>query len=303
MERRRRANLGGNGRTAVEGKVRRRTRRTRNEPAVAEDVASPIGRYVRNIPISDPYRYGDYTHASDLVYKCMRMVALADDLSMPVPTEPNWQSMKLIHEMGHASAAYVTRNVLAQSDAVFGYWKCICGDLRLGPFRKSEISEHDESCENCNQHVSVYDELTFKNEEYKIVGNCDLAFMDDQGFLMLSELKSISKTQFVDLGDAKPDHKLQLFLYYQLATLAGYQLHPSLSVFYSCREWMIGNPFKEFLLDADTAERRTEPLLREAMAIQQWRSNQIVPERTLCNRPQDARAKKCGMCAECFGRD
>lgn len=295
-----RANLGGR-RTAVESRVRRRRRRATGEPPVAEVIENPISRYVRNIPVEDPFRYGEYTHVSDLVYKCMRMVALAGDLHIPVPTEANWQSMKLIHAMGHASAKYIENIVLNQTDKIFGYWRCVCGAHRIGPCKKSDLIP--DPCGECNQSPSIYDEMTFTNEEYGLIGNCDLAIMEEGDFLLLTELKSISKKQFDDLSDAKPDHKLQLLMYYWMAVQAGYRVHPSLSVFYSCREWMIGNPFKEFMLPADTAERRVEPMLREATAIKEWRDNDgPIPERTWCNRPEDTRAKNCGMCAECFTR-
>ena len=101
-----RPNLGGR-RTSVESRVSRRRRKRTGEPEIAKNLDNPIGRYVRNIPVADSFRYGDYTHVSDLVYKCMRMIALATDIKVPVPVEANWQSMKLIHAMGHAAHEYI----------------------------------------------------------------------------------------------------------------------------------------------------------------------------------------------------
>ena len=298
-----RPNLGGR-RSAVEGRVRRRRRQNQSEPAeppMADEIDNPIGRFVRNIPVDDPFRYDDdWIHASDLVYKCMRMVALAGDMKVPVPTESNWQSMKLIHAMGHASAKYVEETVIKQTDKVFGFWKCLCGAHRIGPCTAAELVA--DPCGECNHSPSIYDELTLTNEEYGIIGNCDLAFMEN-GWLIMTELKSISKKQFDDLTDAKPDHKLQALLYHWMAEQSGYRVHPALSVFYSCREWLIGNPFKEFVLPTENADRRVQPMLREAAAIKEWKEGGDIPERTLCNRPEDSRAKKCGMCTECFLRD
>lgn len=297
MASRKRAQVGTGRATAATNIVRRRTRKE-NYVEEPHELGNPIGRFVFNELDTDPFRVDHYIHASDLIYKCMRAVALAGDLEIPVPTDGNWQSMKLVHAMGHACAAYITEKVLSRSDSVFGYWKCVCGSTRLGPHTRAECNHY---CEDCNQPVNVYDELTLYNEEYRIVGNCDLAFMEN-GYLILSELKSISKRQFDDLTGAKPDHQLQLLLYYWMAVQAGYKVHPDLAVFYSCREWMIGNPFKEFLLDADSAERRVRPLLQEAASIREWRDGGPIPARDLCISPDVPRAKKCALCTECFLR-
>jgi len=290
-----RANLGGR-RTAVENRVSRRRRRREGQPELPEEITLPLSRYVRNIPVADPFRYDEYTHVSDLVHKCMRMVALAGDLHMPVPVEPNWQSMKLIHAMGQAAHDYIKGTVIGQEANVFGHWKCLCGN-RIGPMTRSEAFELE--CEDCGNSFVEYDEFTIHNEEYKIVGNCDLAIKSGD-FLILSELKSISKKQFDDLRMPKPDHVLQAYLYVWMAEQAGYRVHPTGSIFYACREWMIGNPYREFDIDTSSAERRCTPLLDEAMAIKNWKDDGVVPERVHCNRPEDSRARQCGMCVACF---
>jgi hypothetical protein len=136
-----------------------------------------------------------------------------------------------------------------------------------------------------------------------VIGNCDISFLERGDYLLLTELKSISKKQFTDLTDAKPDHKLQILLYWWMAKEMGYNVHPTLSIFYSCREWMVGNPFKEFIIPTDNADRRVLPLLREARAIKDWKDHGVIPERTLCNGPETPRAKKCSLCTECFSRE
>lgn len=304
-EKTQRANLGGGGRTAVEGRVRRRRRRSRGEERIpvamlADPIPNPISRFVRNRPQAEPFRYGDKIHVSDLVYKCMRMVALAGDLKVPVPVDSNWHPMKLIHHMGEAAHNFVKGKVIEESRSVFGHWRCGCEATRIGPMTMRDMLK-TEQCD-CGMPYE-YDELTLTNDEYSIVGNCDLAVQESGGILVFSELKSISKKQFDQLSDAKPDHKMQLLMYVWMAQQAGYEVHPSASVFYVCREWMIGTPYKEFVVDISDVERRVSPLLREAMAMKQWQHEDgPVPDRTWCNRPEDSRAKKCGMCAECFLR-
>ena len=293
-----RAQLGGR-RTAVEGRIRRRRRSTQSLPAEPSRVSRPVSRFVQNRPESDPYRDGDYTHISDLIYKCMRMVSLAQNLAIPVPAEDNWHSMKLVHVMGNAIHEFVKDRIIKGTDQVFGFWTCLCGSTRIGPSTFAELEE--VHCTECNHPADRYDEFTLRDEEYKIVGNCDISVKDGQ-YLIMSELKSISKRQFDDLVVPKPDHVVQLLFYVWLAERNGYRVHPTASVFYACRDWMIGSPYKEFTIDVSTAATRLAPYLQEAAAMVEYRENSVIPSRTACSQPTDSRAKKCAMCAECFLR-
>lgn len=278
---------------------RRRRRRTGvDEPP---PISRPIGRFVRNAPVQKPFRAEAYTHISDLVHTCMRKVALASELKAPIPTEPNWSSMQLTHAMGSACAEWVTEQVLAQTDNVYGSWACRCGDTVIGPVTRREALEHEE-CENCGYRVDRYREFQLRDDDYMLVGNCDLAFLES-GWLILTELKSISKNQFDNLEDAKSDHKIQLYLYCFLAQRAGYKVHHQPSVFYTCRDWMWGDPFKEFNLDLSIMERRLRPYLEEARQIKEWKHDHgPVPERIHCNTIDSTRARECALCAECFLR-
>jgi len=68
----------------------------------------------------------------------MRMIALSNELHIPVQTESNWHSMKLIHEMGKATHRWIKEQILEQTPNVYGYWKCLCGKHRVGPCTYSD---------------------------------------------------------------------------------------------------------------------------------------------------------------------
>lgn len=299
-----RANLGGRRRRSnVDAHVQRRTRnsggrRERRRP-VDRTIRDPILRFIDRTPSADPWRHGDYTHVSDLVYKCMRAVALAGELGIPVVQEEHWTSMRLIHVMGESVHDWIKAQALSKTDKVFGNWSCACGDSIVEHATYAEAQEYE--CENCGKALDRYQELTLRDDEYMVVGNADIGFKED-GKILVCELKSISKTQFEDLTSPKPDHTLQLHFYRWLLKRNGYEVHPDSSIAYARRDWAPSPPFKEFKLSTQDDERRIRSMLEEAAALKVWREGGPVPDRLLCNSPQTTRAKKCGVCNECFLR-
>ena len=292
----RRPDLGKNKRTKKAekaGPVLRGSARTS-----VRQIANPVGRFIKQVPVTRDYREGEYTHVSDLLYKCMRLVAISGQMGVLPPEEPIWPAMSLVHEMGEAGHDWVKGRIMQETGNVFGNWACICGHTTV---ERALLKQAETNiCEKCGYPADVYKELTLRDEEYKLVGNCDLA-VEYANQYVLSELKTISRAQFDTLTDAKPDHKMQLHFYSWMAQREGLSVYKRMSVFYICREWVFGSPFKEFIMDASESEEAIQPYLAEAAAIRDWKHrNGQLPQRTLCATKDDKRAVKCPMVSRCF---
>jgi len=260
---------------------------------------NPIGRFLPHKPEQQDFRHGEYTHVSDLLNKCMRSVALAAENRLPVMLEPTWTSQRIIFRSGEILHELLRDEITRKSRTVFGNWRCGC---------KKTITEHgfaidfkNVRCEHCGGPTNIYDEFKLINEECKIVGHADIAYMED-GWLMIGELKSVSKLIFDSLSGAQPDHQYQARMYSWLARQMGYNVHDHVVVFYVCREWMFKNPYKEYLVYWNPDDP-PQPYVDLAMEFKIYRETGAVPPRTLCTSKAAPRSKKCATQVFCFMDD
>jgi hypothetical protein len=210
-----------------------------------------------------------------------------------------WSSQRLIFRSGSLFHDLLKQDIQKGGGELFGTWRCGCGETKS---KKPGVAADFKNlvCTNCRGTLSIYDELHLVDNEAMIVGHADLALVEG-GWLYLAEIKSISQNQFRELTRASTDHRAQLFMYARMARLMGYRVHPTMSVFYVCREWLMENPFKEFTVEYDdAAERMIEPFVEEARAMAAFKRGGEVPSRTLCGQPNAPRAKKCPVVMFCF---
>jgi len=266
-------------------------------------VKDPILRiFHTSRPSNDSFRHGDYTHVSDLIHKCMRMVAISEAAAVPVPASPIWESQRLTFALGRAVQDFVTDNVI-DFPMLFGRWRCTChAPSTIGPCTRAKANKHNKSCTGCGRvgHFTKYEEILLRHEGLKVSGSTDLAILHNKR-IHLAEVKSISSTGFADLnGSPQADHVVQALFYWWLAREAGHKITDRVSILYVCKEWRTGSPYLEFKVDTSNADTILAPYLAEAAAIRKYHETKEIPARRHCKSEDSSRAKTCPFVSTCF---
>lgn len=248
-------------------------------------------------PTNQLYRHGDYVHVSDLIGKCLRRVALSSEFAMPIPAENLWPSTRLTFAQGHAIAEVVTTDAIENNpDRVYSNWTCECKDTTsTGVYSSAK----DNTCPKCKTKTDNHNEMTFFDEGYKIVGNCDLTLHFDGAFY-ITEIKSIKGDFWDTLAGPKPDHVLQALFYWWLARRNGLQLHDKLSILYASKNMMMKSPYKEFTIQPTQLLHRIDDYLEDALALKVWRETGVMPPRVECTAVNVGSAKRCHVAEPCF---
>ena len=273
--------------------------RGRNNRASKVTYPNPLTRTLFTGPVLRGLRGGTYLHVSDLIYRCIRKKALSQKLRLPVAAEELWDSQSITFRLGEAIGDFVVDRAIDRDGRVFGRWKCRCG--RLTPNMLREDALKIRPCRRCGGYYDQYAEFHLTNDQYALVGNCDLALMWDQG-LYLNEVKSINADGFdaLDTGGPHMDHIVQLLFYSFMAREMGYEIYDRGSIFYVKKEFKIGSPYKEFKLVYEDHAHHIEPYLEEAMHYARFLQDGTLPERIMCNNIDEPTALKCQFCLDCF---
>ena len=246
------------------------------------------------------FRYGKYSHVSDVIGKCMRMVALSYLMDVKLQGEPLYDNTGVTFAIGDAIHDYVKAKAIRNNpEEVYGRWQCHCKKTEIqGTYKEAVIAKN--KCNTCGELPTTYEELELKNKKYMISGHADLSHMIDAS-LYLSEIKSIKHESWETLEKPLADHILQIVFYWWLAREMGYSLHQQVSVFYVTKSYVFGkSPFKEFTLDPVKYLSRLDDYKEDAKALKKARAGGKLPLR-ICPKPMSPRAKKCEMCSICFG--
>jgi len=282
-------------------------RRTRKAPKLGAEVKpqiramtdpSMVVDMLKSSPGTMHFREGEYLHVSDLVGKCMRKIALSIRTGVSMPSEPLFDSLGITFAQGNAIHEYVRdRAAIVSSEYLYGNWHCLCKTEQfMGTHRESRKKP---KCEKCGTGLDTYDELVVKNEDVKVTGAVDMPFLINDYFY-LSEIKSISKGQWDVLNRAKPDHVIQVLMYWWLMKEAGYKLYDQISVLYAVKEYVFKNPYKEFVITPSEHIHRLEDYLQEARELKVSREGGDLPKRTSCPKENCPTAKKCNLSTVCF---
>lgn len=297
------------------------TRRTRKRKGASTQKAAPAARvrrgpvvvarkrvkreYIAPMLVRSPVQQsmresGGYLHVSDLIHKCTRALALSQHASIPVMSEPIFESRGLTFAQGHAIQDYVTGRLIANYNThLYGVWSCVCGHTK----QEGVHADIEEGvCQVCQQPVSKYNEVVIRNEEMMLTGALDILVLDNSRF-HIGECKSMASSRFNDLRRPVPDHLIQALLYWWLAREAGMPLWDSLTLLYVNKDFVWGSPFKDYTIVPSSVIDRIDPYLEEACELAKFRSTKKrtdIPLRTSCATIDSPLAKKCQFANVCF---
>lgn len=261
-----------------------------------EDVILPMlqGRYPQ-----DQFRHGEYLHVSDLLYRCIRKIALSDRMSENIHAETIWPGRALTFKFGHTVQDYLT-DVLKENSPrqLFGNWKCPCGYLEHQ--HKTWEQTKDIKCKVCGNPAINYQEMVVKNDDIMVTGAVDITMLIEQ-FLYVTECKSMARKTWDKLQRPTPEHLLQSLFYWWLYREAGWPLWDRASVVYVNKEYMFsGLPYKEYHFTPSLIIDRLDDMLAEARQLVEYRKSGVLPPRTMCSGPDSPDAKKCQFKEVCF---
>ena len=292
--------------------ARARVRRKRNAEPVSreegevieipdDEITIPLLKKAPLVP--DKFRGGKYLHVSDILHKCLRRIALSEREQMPMPTGVLMDGQAITFSQGTALHDHVKGRLTGgHPDKVYGTWTCACRNLHLGPCLRSDVP--DTPCPNCNTKATNYNELELVDEELLVTGSPDVTLVLRKGVFTAMEIKSINGRDFADLARPIPDHIMQVTFYWLLFKRLGYNVTNKISILYVNKEYSFKSPYREFVVDAVTAEKRLEPYLTAAREFAAFREGGPLPCRTHCANENSQDAKKCHVAYVCFhGRD
>lgn len=303
MRKRRRRALQPSGRKGVDTVLLHRSRKRRGlrKGVVVEtetrDVVIP---HLHTNPSAQQFREGEYMHASDLIYRCTRAMALSDQLAVPFTPELVFDGRGLTFAQGRAIQDYVTNRLKTNaSEKLYGDWRCLCQEKRhTGTY---DTARRLSACERCKGQVVNYHEITIQNEKYKIIGSVDLSLIENRALYVI-ECKSINKKDWDAQVRPQPDHVIQLLLYWFLMREAGYSLNEMGSILYVVKEFKIGSPYKEWQVNCvEQIDRgRLRDYLNDAMVLKRARARNELPPRITCADMNSPAARKCSFALQCF---
>lgn len=257
---------------------------------------------MRNPP-QDDFRGGEHLHVSDLIHKCTRMIALSERLNLPIRGDRIMDSRAITFATGHAIQGVVTDRLKANmSDLLWGNWTCVCGYETIESKTYEEV-RNEKECEYCHTAPHRYVETTWISEELKLSGSIDIMLKLGDGFYPI-EVKSAAGRIWEDLTRPIPDHLIQALFYYHLARENNLPLMDQLSILYVKKEFIFGNPYKEFLVTPSNYLHRLEDFLDEARELKAFRhDNGPLPVRTSCMNELSPAARECPFALQCFAID
>lgn len=287
--------------------VRRRTNGNRS-PAGAQEAVPDVMPFRDEgdvaIPcISGPetgnFRGGEYMHVSDLIYKCTRKIVLSDKYASPMPDEMIFPSQGLTFAQGHAIGDFIVGRAMQKSPSmVYGKFQCLCKNLTVVG-TASRVRRGKHVCEKCGTSPFKYEEVTLVNDELMVVGNVDLMLQVDD-HLHLTELKSIAGHHWEELHRPKPEHVVQILMYWWMARELGMPIHDSVSILYASKAFAMKSPYKEFVLQPTLELSVIDDYLDEAREYGRYKREGIIPARVTCGTNTAPQAKKCHVCTQCF---
>lgn len=261
-----------------------------------DEVVVPMlkGRYPQ-----DQFRHGEYLHVSDLLYRCIRKIALSDRMNETIHAQTIWPGQALTYKFGHTVQDYLTDVLKDNSPGqLFGNWECPCKHMKHE--RKTWREIKDTRCKVCANPAINYKEMVVKNREIMVTGAVDITLLIE-AFLYVTECKSMSKKQWDVLKRPKPEHLLQSLFYWWLYKQDGWPLWDRASVIYVNKEYMFsGLPYKEFFFTPSSIVDRLDDLLTEARQLVGYRKSGVLPPRNMCQGPDSPDAKKCQFREVCF---
>jgi len=188
-------------------------------------------------------------------------------------------------QIGHSLHDMVQNKL---GNELLGHWKCVSCNHMHG--KDDELLKMPKVCEKCENDKFEYSEIYVYNEEYQIGGHPD-GILDTSPDKSLFELKTINDNGFTSLSFNGPreGYLMQVNLYmWMLGLKKCYLVYLNKNT----------SEMKEFVLSPD--EDMLSKAKLKARELIDALDNGTVPERTVCNKKSDFRAKSCSMAKLCF---
>lgn len=250
------------------------------------------------------FRKSEYTHLSDLMGKCHRMLAITKRYDVfPSPTRIFDQNI-LMFAMGNMLHDEARRRFAAQNpEQFYGFWRCLCHHTCVEGTRDYTNSIH---CEQCAGRLDEYVELRVIYHDLMVGHSIDALFMLASGALRPVEIKSCTKEAFESYKASKSpaaDHLVQVMSYWRALRTAGYNVDDKVSVFYVCKEYISDGQALEIVVPVTdrTALFHTKELYESMELINEIDFNKPLPPRqTRCADCFTSDAKYCQVTGLCF---
>ena len=285
--------------------ILRRNRRKRRGPAeieqeplvVASNYEEKMTELLRGNYLSNSFRYGEYIHVSDILHRCVRMIALSLLYKRTIHGETIYDNSQVTFSIGHALQKTLTDKLIrTQPNNIYGLWKCACGQTETRSTLTKALDQG--TCKKCDTSLDNYNEIDLKYEDLKLSGSVDITLWLEDAFY-LTECKSIKKDDWSALVRPIPDHIFQIVFYWFIARELNWPIHNRVSIVYIPKEQVRGSPYKEFVIDPEEYLDRLQPYLDDARALNDALNGGALPKK-VCSDPSNTMAKRCEMCTLCF---
>jgi hypothetical protein len=261
---------------------------------------SPLIDALKRSPrIYSHHRNDGYVHVSDVLSKCLRQLALYRQMKMTPPATQLNDGVAITYAQGDAIHDFLKRRfILGHKENIFGDWSCVCGETTVEKVTMRAAERH--RCEECHGHVNQYKECRLKNDEYMLSGSPDISLR--YSAILVGEFKSMASKLFDELIRPVPDHVLQATFYWKLYKECGFSVYPYVSVLYVKKDWTMKLPYKEFLVDATSNEKRLDAYFEDLREFKSATEKGELPPRVVCPTDRAPQAKQCPVCVACFQR-
>lgn len=252
------------------------------------------------------FRHSDFTHVSDLLHKCPRMLALIKRLDIaPTPTRL-WGQEEIVFDLGESLHTLLKRKMIHQNiEYVYGGWSCRnqC-EVLTGLAADHYMCE----CSKCGHPMDEYHEYEILDKELGLSAHIDLLFYYPHlDAFHVQEIKSINGKGYEDYPErnrAMPDHWLQTRFYWFLLRRAGKNVIDSTNVIYGLKDYQQGKPvFTTVVLpmgDMKETQRELRPYLRDLVLINAIDCTELPKLHSSCKSIESGEAKYCPVAALCF---
>ncbi len=276
----------------------------------------------------------NYVNVSSLHSLCARQHYFANTMNNKLPmAQYTGGNVQITFCMGRALEDYFKSRFIEHIPItkVLGYWELRGRDpidskyVKLRKNKKGIEVPHECRFGTLDDTLDDYAEIQVVSDKYKCIGHMDWVYLDDNGKLSITELKSISRPMFNDNFVNKtrpvplPEHVQQLSPYLYLLPEVpfvkdkGLEVNRDGRIFYICKDFRQrtqeektkrqNSNYRSFKVSLANESVRTKNLLSESKLAIESIQNGAIPPRTMCKDYTCSTAKKCPFVARCFNVD
>lgn len=272
----------------------------------------------------------DYLNVSDLSSLCPRKHYLINrQENKSISGEYINSNIHVAFYLGRAAEIYIReRFVNAYGiDKILGFWnlrgrKPTNEKLVIKNYNNEDLEEHEWMefrLGTKDDTLEDYNEIEAYNDQYKIKGHIDWAYLDTNGKITITDFKSTSKKEFDKLNETEKapynyisqivSYKMMLELD-ELMKLLGFKLNDTVKLFYVCKEYRKKDDidkargsnaiYKEIAIRAKKYEQKILNHWKDARYTIKSIKKKVIPPREVCNSISCSKAKSCPYVARCF---